>query len=164
MYGFTMIDKIGLKTTMNELVAYKILKPGENEVVECARLSGELHRLGARARDPNIVLYYDPKDEPGCRREVMIPIDKAIEGVESKMVPEMKVAFLVFIGTDKPVEYYYEELYKYIEGQGMKPASDMCSLEAVYQPDEFNLSYGSFIDEDNPEHWRTEIMIPVVVE
>ena len=35
-----MIDKIGLKTTMKELVAYKTLKPGENEVVECAKLSG----------------------------------------------------------------------------------------------------------------------------
>jgi effector-binding domain-containing protein len=159
-----MIDKIGLKTTMRELVAYKTLKPGENEVVECARLSGELHRLGARARDPNIVLYYDEKDEPSCRREVLIPIDKEVEGVESKMMPEMKVAFLVFTGTDKPVEYYYDELYKYIESHGLKPATDMCSMEAVYQPDEFNLSYGSFIDEDNPEQWRTEIMIPMLQE
>ena len=159
-----MIDKIGLKTTMKELVAYKTLKPGENEVVECAKLSGELHRLGARARDPNIVLYYDDKDEPSCRREVLIPIDKEVEGVESKMMPEVKVAFLVFIGTDKPIEYYYDELYKYIESQGLKPANDMCSMEAVYQPDEFNLSYGSFIDEDNPEHWKTEIMIPVLEE
>ncbi len=159
-----MIDKIGVKTTMKELVAYKTLKPGENEVVECAKLSGELHRLGARARDPNIVLYYDPKDEPECRREVMIPVDNEVEGVQSKMMPEMKVAFLVFTGTDKPVEYYYDELYKYIENQGLKPATDMCSLEAVYQPDEFNLSYGSFIDEDNPEQWKTEIMIPLLQE
>jgi effector-binding domain-containing protein len=156
-----MIDKIGLKTTLKELVAYKVLKPGENEAVECARLSGELHRLGAQPRDPNIVLYYDSKDDPGCRREVLIPIDREVDGVETKMTPEMKVAFLVFIGTDKSVEYYYEELYGYIESLGLKPASEMCSLEAVYQPDEFNLSYGSFIDEDNPEHWRTEIMIPV---
>ena len=159
-----MIDKIGLKTTMKELVAYKTLKPGENEVVECAKLSGELHRLGARVRDPNIVLFYDPKDTHECRREVLIPIEKDVEGVESKTLPEMKVAFLVFIGTDRPIEYYYDELYKYIETQGLRPVTDMCSFEAVYQPDEFNLSYGSFIDEDNAEHWKTEIMIPVLEE
>lgn len=156
-----MIDKIGIKTTIKELVAYKALEPVQNEVVECAKLSGELHKLDARPSDPNIVLYYDPKDDPGCRREVMIPIEREVKGVETKQMPEIKVAFLVFIGTDKPIEHYYEELYKYIEQQGLKPASTMCSLEAVYQPDEFNLSYGSFIDEDNSEHWRTEIMIPV---
>jgi effector-binding domain-containing protein len=156
-----MIDKIGLKTTVKELVAYNTLKLGENEVVECAKFSGELHRLGVRVRDPYMVLYYDPKDSPGCRREVLIPIDEGVEGVESKVMPEMKVAFIVFIGTDKPVEFYYEELYKYIEKRGLMPASSMCSLEAIFQPDEFNLSYGSFIDEDNPEYWRTEIMIPV---
>ena len=72
-----------------------------------------------------------------------------------------KVAFLVFIGVDKPIQYYYNELYKYIESRGLKPASEIFSLEAIYQPDEFKLSYGSFINEDNPEHWRTEIMIPV---
>jgi effector-binding domain-containing protein len=156
-----MIDKIGLKTTVKELVAFKTLIPGENEVIECAKLSGDLHKLGARVRDPNMVLYYEPKDSPECRREVLIPIDKEVKGVQTKMMPEMKVAFIVFIGTDKPVEFYYEELYKYIENMGLKPVSYMCSLEAVFQPDEFNLSYGSFIDEDNPEHWRTEIMIPV---
>ena len=156
-----MIDKIGLKTTIPELVAYKTLEPGQNEVVECAKLSGQLHQLDARPRDPNMVLFYDPKGEPGCRREVMIPIAREVEGIETKMMPEIKVAFLVFIGTTHPIEHYYEELYKYIESVGMKPASHMCSLEAVYQPDEFNLSYGSLIDEDNAESWRTEIMIPV---
>ena len=156
-----MIDKIGLKTTVKELVAYKTLKPGENEVVESAKFSGELHRLGARIRDPNMVLYYDPKDSPLCRREVLIPIDKEMKMVQTKVMPEIKVAFIVFIGTDKPVEFYYKELYKYIEEMGLRPVTSMCSLEAVFQPDEFNLSYGSFIDEDNPEYWRTEIMIPV---
>jgi effector-binding domain-containing protein len=156
-----MIDKIGFKTTIKELVAYKTLKPGENEIVECAKLSGELHKLDAGPRDPNMVLFYDPKDEPGCRREVMIPIEKEVEGIDTKMKPEIKVAFLVFVGTDQPIEYYYEQLYKYIEEKGLKPASTMCSIEAVYQPHDFNLSYGSFIDEDSAEAWHTEIMIPI---
>jgi len=156
-----MIDKIGIKTTLRDLVAYKVLDPGENEVAECAKFSGELHKLGAKPGDPNMVLFYDPKDDPGCRREIMIPIEKEIEGIDTKKMPEMKVAFIVFIGTDQPVEYYYEKLYEFIEQQRLKPSTQMCSIEAVFQPDEFNLSYGSFIDEDNPEHWRTEIMIPV---
>ena len=157
-----MIDKIGVKTTVSELVAYKTLKTGESEVVEVAKLNKELYEKGARPRDPTMVLFYDPKDEPGCRREVIIPIDREVGGVDTKMMPEIKVAFLVFIGTSRPVESYYEELYRYIEERGLKPASDMCSIEAVYQPAEYGLSYGSFIDEDTPEHWSTEIMIPVV--
>jgi len=60
------------------------------------------------------------------------------------------------------VEHYYGELYRYMEEQGLKPSAQMCSIEAVYQPAEYGLSYGSFIDEDTPEHWSTEIMIPVV--
>jgi effector-binding domain-containing protein len=156
-----MIEKIGIKTTIKEPVAYRKLQPGENEVVELAKFSAHLHKKGAEPHDPNMVLYYDPKDSPGCRREVIIPIKNPVNDVETKMMPELKVAFLVFIGADKPMSYYYEELYKHIEEVGLKPASAICSLEAVYHPHEFNLSYGSFIDEDTQEHWRTEIMIPV---
>jgi len=156
-----MIDKMGVKTTIRELVAYRVLKSGENEVAECAKLNSELYTKGARPKDPTMVLFYDPKGEPGCRREVLIPVDREVEGVDTKMMPEIKVAFLVFIGTANPVEYYYKKLYEYIKKQGLKQGSEMCSIEAVYQPDEYGLSYGSFIDEDTPEHWRTEIMIPV---
>ena len=156
-----MIDKMGVKMTIRELVAYRELNLGENEVTECAKLNSELYRKGARPKDPTMVLFYDSKDEPGCRREVLIPVDREVEGVDTKTMPEIKVAFLVFIGTANPVEYYYERLYTYIEEQGLKPGTQMCSIEAVYQPDEYGLSYGSFIDEDTPEHWRTEIMIQV---
>jgi effector-binding domain-containing protein len=156
-----MIDKMGVKTTIRELIAYRELKPGENEVTECATLNSVLYRKGAKPKDPAMVLYYDSKGEPGCRREVMIPVDREVEGVDTKMMPEIKVAFLLFIGTANPVEYYYERLHEYIEAQGLKPSSEMCSIEAVYQPAEYGLSYGSFIDEDTSEHWRTEIMIPV---
>ncbi|MFH0849915.1 MAG: GyrI-like domain-containing protein [Candidatus Bathyarchaeota archaeon] len=156
-----MIDKIGVKTTIRELVAYKTLKPGENEVAECAKLNRVLYERGAKPRDPTMVLFYDPKDDPGSRREVIVPIDRKVEGVDTKMMPEIKVAFLVFIGTKMPVEHYYEELYRYIEERGLRPSPEMCSIEAVYQPAEYGLSYGSFIDEDTPEHWSTEIMIPV---
>jgi len=156
-----MIDKIGVKTTIRELVAYMKLRPGESEVVECAKLNKVLYERGARPRDPTMVLFYDPKDEPECRREVLIPVEMEVEGVDTKMMPEMKVAFLVFIGAGMPVEHYYEELYRFIEERGLRPGSELCSIEAVYQPAEYGLSYGSFIDEDSSEHWLTEIMIPV---
>jgi effector-binding domain-containing protein len=92
----------------------------------------------------------------------MIPIEKEVEGFNTKMKEEVKVAFLVFKGTDQPLEYYYNQLYDYIKEQGLEPATMFCSIEAVYQPYEYGLSYGSFIDEDTPEHWSTEIMIPVL--
>ena len=157
-----MIEKIGIKTTMRELVAYKTLPLGADDVLECAKFSGEVYKAGASPRDPTTILFYDHKDDPGCRKEVLIPIDAAVDGLETKQMPEIRVAFIVFSGTHNPIEFYYERLYEYIEEQGLKMGSEICSFEAVYQPDEFNLSYGSFIDEDNPETWKTEIMVPVV--
>ena len=156
-----MIEKIGIKTTMKELVAYKTLPLGADDVLECAKFSGEVYKEGARPHDPTTILFYDPKDAPSCRKEILIPIDAVVDGLETKQMPEIRVAFIVFSGTHNPIEFYYERLYEYIEEQGLKPGSEMCSFEAVYQPDEFNLSYGSFIDEDNPETWKTEIMVPV---
>jgi effector-binding domain-containing protein len=156
-----MIDKIGLKTTIKELVAYKKLEPGGNEAVECAQLASQLREAGARPREPTMVLYYDDKDDSECRKEVIIPIEREIEGFDTRMKEEIKVAFLLFKGTDQPLEYYYEKLHEYIEENSLKPSMKFCSIEAVYQPHEYGLSYGSFIDEDTPEHWSTEIMIPV---
>ena len=155
-----MIDKIGIKTTMQELVAYKELPPGADDIIECAKFSGEVHKAGARPRDPTMVFFHGSKDDPNCKKEVMIPIDKKVEGLDTKMMPEIKVGFIVFSGTYNPIEYYYEKLYEHIKEQGYSP-TNTCSIEATFQPDEFNLSYGSFIDEDNPETWKTELMVQV---
>lgn len=156
-----MIDKIGLKTTIKEKVAYKKLEPRDNEVVECAKLANGLREAGARPKEPIMILYHDAKEDPQCRKEVMIPVEKKVKGFDTKMKEERKVAFLVFKGTDQPLNYYYEKLQEFIEENGLKIAPDFCSIEAVYQPYEYGLSYGSLIDEDTPEHWSTEIMIPV---
>jgi effector-binding domain-containing protein len=90
----------------------------------------------------------------------MIPIDKEVDGLETKMMPEIKVGFIVFSGTYNPVEYYYEKLEEHLKENGYT-ATNTCTIEATFQPDEFNLTYGSFIDEDNPETWKTELMIQV---
>ena len=155
-----MIDKIGIKTTVPELVAYKELPPGADDIIECAKFSGEVHKAGARPHDPTMVFYYGSKDDPGCKKEIMIPIDAEVEGLDTKMMPEIKVGFIVFSGTHNPVEYYYEKLSEHIKELGYT-VQNTCTIEATFQPDEFNLSYGSFIDEDNPETWKTELMIQV---
>jgi effector-binding domain-containing protein len=156
-----MIDKIGLKTTIRELVAYRELGPKDEEVAECARLASQLREAGANPKEPTMILFLDDKDDPKCRKEVMIPIEKEVEGFGTKVKEEVKVAFLLFKGTDQSLEHYYGKLYEFIEENGLTPTTRFCSIEAVYQPHEYGLSYGSFIDEDAPEHWSTEIMIPV---
>ena len=155
-----MIDKIGIKTTIPDLVAYRELAPGADDIIECAKFSGEVHKAGARTKDPTMVFYYGSKDDPSCKKEVMIPIEKEVEGLDTKMMPKIKVGFIVYSGTYNPEEHYMEKLMEYIEAQGYT-AQKSCIIEATFQPDEFNLSYGSFIDEDNPETWKTEIMVQI---
>ncbi len=156
-----MIEKIGVKTLIEEPVAYKALEPGEDETAEAARFSGFLYRMGAGPRDPQMVVYYGPPGEGDTRKEVLIPIENPVEGVDWRMMPALRVAFLVYIGAQKSVDHYYRELEGYIEGRGLKRGEAFYSIEAIYQPDEFNLSVGSLIDEDTPEYWRNELMIPV---
>jgi effector-binding domain-containing protein len=156
-----MIEKIGVKTTSEELVAYMELNPGENELIKSGILNKQLREMHARIGDPQMVIYYGSKDDPDVRREVAVPVEHEVEGIKTKVMPSVKVAFLVYIGTDKPVNYYVETLMKYIEDEGYKLGDAFHCIEAVFQPDEFNLSYGSFVDEDAPEYWRNEIMIPV---
>ena len=156
-----MIEKIGVKTTPKELVAYMELKPGENELIQSGKLNKQLSEKHARIGDPHMVIYYDSKDDPKAHREVAVPVQHEVEGVQTKKMPSKKVAFLVYIGTDQPVSFYVETLEKFIEDEGLKRGDAFHSIEAVFQPDEFNLSYGSFVDEDAPEYWRNELMIPV---
>lgn len=156
-----MIEKIGVKTTPEELVAYMELKPGENELIVSGMLNKQLSEKHVRIGDPHMIIYYDSKDDPKAHREVAVPVQHEVEGVQTKKMPGKKVAFLVYIGTDKPVSFYVETLEKFIEDEGLKRGDAFHCIEAVFQPDEFNLSYGSFVDEDAPEYWRNEIMMPV---
>jgi effector-binding domain-containing protein len=157
-----MIVKIGVKTLTNQLVAYRELKPGESEAEAFAKLNAEAHEKGAKVSDPTMIIYYDPKDSHDCKREVIVPINKDVQGLNTKKLPEIRAGFVVYSGADHPAEYYYEELRKHLKQRGLKPVTNnFCSMEAVYQPDTFGLSTGSFIDEDAQEVWTTEILIPV---
>jgi effector-binding domain-containing protein len=156
-----MIHHMGVRTTQPELVAYKTLEPDESEAVALAELNSELRRKGARPREPTMIVFLDQRDAPSCRREVMIPVERKVEGVKTKTLPSMKAGFVVYSGTEKPIDYYYEILLKHIEERGLRPSGSVCSIEAVYPPEQMGLSYGSFIDEDAHEQWKTEIIIPV---
>jgi len=156
----SVILHIGVKTLDPQLVAYKALRPGDSDTEAFAELNAELHAKGAKPTEPTMIIYYDPKETPDCHREVMIDVDKDVEGVSTKTLPRIKAAFIVYAGT-KNIGYYYGELRKYMESKGLRQAGGFCSIEAIYQPDQYGLSYGSFIDEDAQETWTTEILIPV---
>jgi len=156
-----MIHHMGIRTTQPELVAYKTLEPDESEAVSLAELNAELRRKGARPLEPTMIAFLDPKGSPGCRREIMIPVERKVEGVKTKMLTSMKVGFVVYSGTEKPIDYYYEALLKHVEERGLRPSGGLCRIEAVYPPEQIGLSYGSLIDEDAQEHWKIEIILPV---
>jgi len=157
-----MIVKIGVKTLTDQLVAYRELNSGEDEAEAFAKLNAEAQEKGVKVSDPTMIIYYDPKDVKGCRREVLVPVDREVQGLKTRKLPPLRAGFIVYSGTTHPVEYYYEELKKHLDARGMKPATgSFCSMEAVYQPDTYGLSSGSFIDEDVQENWTTEILVPI---
>ena len=156
-----MLLKLGVRTTRKRLVAFKVLKPGSNEIIESTKLSRTLHEKFAKTEDPTMIVYYDPKNNKDSKREVWIPIQEIVEGVDYKFVEPIRAGFLVMTGTDHTIEYYYDVLFKHLEERGLKPNGKIFSIEADYQPDQFDMSYGDFVDEDAQEEWSTEILIPV---
>jgi len=156
-----MILHIGVKDLDSQLVAYKILKPGESETLGIVELNSQLRKMGIKVREPTMIIYYDPKEDPNCRREVVIGIDREVEGVNTKRLPEIKAAFIVFAGGDRSSDYFYNELVKYVESIGLKTSNSFYGIEAIWPPEQYELSNGSFIDEDSQEIWKTEILIPL---
>ena len=157
-----MIVKIGVRTLNDDLVAYRELKPGDSESEAFAKLNAEAHEKGVRVKDPTMVIYYDPKETKSCRREVLVPVDRDAPELNTKKLKPLRAGFIVYSGVSHPPEYYYEELMKHLKERGLKPVTgNFCSMEAVYQPDNFNLSSGSFVDEDSQDTWTTEILVPV---
>ncbi|MBN1683538.1 hypothetical protein JW865_08315 [Candidatus Bathyarchaeota archaeon] len=158
-----MITKIGIKKSLKELVAYEEVKKGENELIALARLTTVVESTGLKPRDPGMIMFLDDKDVHDCRKEVMMPIDRVVEGLKTKIIPEMRAGFLVFQRNNEPLEKYYEELLKYIKDQGLEPKVDsICtSIEAIFQPDTYSYTTMDFIDEDKQDIYEIEIIIPI---
>ncbi|MBM3291116.1 hypothetical protein FJY84_00380 [Candidatus Bathyarchaeota archaeon] len=158
-----MITKIGIKNVLPELVAYEEIQPGEDETIALAKLTTLISTLGEKPKDPGMVMFIDNMMDPNCRKEVMVPIDRVVPGLKTKMTPATRAGFLVFQTSNNPIEYYYEELLKYIKEKGLKPKiNTFCtSIEAIFQPDTFNYSTMDFVDEDKPDTYEIEIIIPI---
>lgn len=158
-----MITKKGIKNVIPELVAYEEIQPGEDETTALAKITTLISSLGEKPKDPSMVMFIDDMMDPGCRKEVMIPVEKAVMGLKTKMIPATRAGFLVFQTSNNPIEYYYEELLKYIKERGLKPKiNTFCtSIEAIFQPDTFSYATMDFVDEDKPDTYEIEIIIPV---
>lgn len=158
-----MITKKGIKKVLPELVAYEEIQPEEDETAALARLTSLISSIGEKPRDPGMIMFLDDKNSPSCRKEVMIPVDKEAVGLKTKTIPATKAGFLVYQTSEKPAEYYYEELLKYIKAQGLKPKiNTFCtSIEAIFQPETFEYATMDFVDEDKPDTYEIEIIIPV---
>jgi len=156
-----MILHIGVKTTHPELVAYRVLEPRESDTAALAELNAELRSRGAKPKEPTMIVFYDPKDDPDCKREVMIPVEKEVEGMPTKTLPQVRAGFIVYADTTRPIEHYYGVLERHLEERGLEPGGEICSIEAIFPPNEYSFAVGDFVDEDAPEHWKTEIIIPV---
>lgn len=158
-----MIIKIGIKTTEPELVAYRDVEFGENEASALATLNASISSKGVKPRDPSMVVYLDDMKKIECRKEVMIPLDKEIPGVPSKIFPRIRVGFILFADVVRPISYYYEQLLKHLEELKVKPkVGGMCtSIEAIYEPEQFGYGNMSLVDEDKSEVYETEVMIPI---
>jgi hypothetical protein len=156
-----MLLKLGVRTTTKKLVAYKVLEFGANEIIESAKLSRTLSEKIAKYKAPSMIVYYDPKNNPNYNREIWIPIKKKIEGIKTKIIDPFKAGFLVMSGTEHSMDYYYNVLYEYLREQELSPSNKICSIEVSYLPEQFNMSFGDFIDEDAQEEWTIEILIPL---
>lgn len=134
-----MILHYGVRTTEPDLMVYKPLEPDENEATVIAGLLREI-RAPRDVRNPrfdhSIVTYYDPPDVEDRRREVLIPVAREVEGLLTRTLPSMKVAFLVFKGAEYPVELYYQRLQEYIDAENLHVSDDVYSYEVMYVPDD----------------------------
>ncbi|TET72144.1 hypothetical protein E3J39_03000 [Candidatus Bathyarchaeota archaeon] len=148
-----MILHMGVRTTEPVRVVYKALSPDEDEAPAVTELLDVLIRQNPYqygVYDHSIVVLYDPPGTLNRRRELMIPVSKPVAGVETKEFPSMRGVFLVFKGTDKTMEEYYDILREYIEQSGFVASDEVHSVEIMYVPES--------VDEQD---YTMEIMIPL---
>ena len=148
-----MILHMGIRTTDPIEVAYRELEPGESEASAISQLLGVLigqNPYDVDKYDHSMVVHYDPPDTKDARRELMIPINGPVVGLETKTFPSARGAFLVYKDTDTSQEEYYEVLRKYIEKRGLEASDDIHSIEIMYVPEDLD-----------SQDFTIEIMIPL---
>jgi len=140
-----MIVHFGVRTTEPMIVAYKVLEPDEDvssAVSELLSKITELHHQHHTSYDHSMIVYYDPPDTPGGRKEVLVPLPWEIKGVDSKTFPS--------IGAGTPVEAYHKRLEELIEHDGLERDEEIHSIEIMYVPEDLDYT-----------DYTIEIMFPV---
>lgn len=148
-----MILFMGVRTTSPVMVAYKPIGQEEEETSAIADLLGKLISESGfhyGKYDHSMVVHYDPPGKSNDRREVLIAVDHGVEGVETRIFPSVRAAFIVFKDTDTTIERYYEQLLDYMEQVGLKASREIYSIEIMYVPED--------LDEQD---YLLEIMIPL---
>ena len=148
-----MILHMGARTTEAIKVAWRPLSTEEDEASAIIEFLGTLSRRGSlnyRMYDHSIIVYYDPPEKSNSRREILIPLSHEVGGVETKIFPSVRAAFLVFKHTDTSLEGYYEQLRSYMEQSSLEAAEDIYSIEIMYVPEDVDM-----LD------YTMEIMIPL---
>lgn len=156
-----MILHQGIKTLNENLVAYKNVENKEKISVDIANLNKKLYEKKLSEYGPTMIFFYGPKDNPNSKVEIIVPIEKKLNDIKTKIIKKIKAAFIVFVGTNHPTEYYYKKLENHIKSLDLERDYRFHSIEVIYPPKQYAFSYGSLIDEDASERWRTEIMIPI---
>lgn len=148
-----MIVHFGVRTTEPMIVTYKVLEPDEDvssAVSELLSKITELYHQHHTSYDHSMIVYYDPPDTPGCRKEVLVPLPWEIEGVDTKTFPSIRAAFLVYEGAGTPVEAYHKRLEELIEHDGLERDEEIHSIEIMYVPEDLDYT-----------DYTIEIMFPV---
>ena len=148
-----MILHMGVRTTSPIRVAHRSLRPGEEEAAAIYDLLCAVNReceFGGEVLDHSMVVRYFDQEESTGRREVLVPIRGEVDGVETRTLPSMRVAFLVFKGTDATVEERHEQLRGYIKAAGLEAEGEIRSIEVMYVPES--------VDEQD---YTMEIMVPL---
>ena len=148
-----MIVHFGVRTTQPIKVAYKELGPDEDvstAVSELLSKMTEMYHQHHTTYDHSMIVYYDPPDTPGGRKEVLVPLPWDIEGVESKTFPSVRAAFLVYEGAGASTEVYHQRLKELIEHEGLQRDEEIHSIEIMYVPEDLDYT-----------DYTIEIMFPV---
>jgi len=148
-----VILHMGIRTTDAIEVAYRELEPGEAEAPAISQLLGVLigqNPYDVDKYDHSMVVHYDPPDTKDARRELMIPINGPVVGLETKTFPSVRGAFLVYKGTDTSQEEDYAVLRKYIDEGDLKASDEIHSIEIMYVPEDLD-----------SQDFTIELMIPL---
>ena len=145
-----MILNMGVRTTEPMLVAYRPLKEGEDETSANARMLIHLNQKGAKLADMTMIVTHRTSSSVGQHQELMVPLSRTVDGVDTRVLPSMRMAFLLFSGKGSQSGSYLGQLQRYIQQASLQPSKEILSIEAYYMPEDLDA-----------RDWQIEVMIPI---